>query len=166
MKICSQCNKLKEYKQFHKKSAAPDGLQYKCKECVKEINAKFREDKPMYQLNWFKKNTKKWYDYTWAYRKADKTPIIYAVVNPDNQIYIGMTTAFLNIRIVGHRTQYRRKRKTCPLLQDSFDKHGVENHKFLVLQEYPGLTRKELKQKETEWIQLYQQQGISLNIKK
>ncbi len=34
MKTCNQCNKNKSESEFYKRSASPDGLQFKCKACV------------------------------------------------------------------------------------------------------------------------------------
>ncbi len=63
MKTCNQCNKNKSYSEFYKKSASKDGLQPKCKSCVKIINKNFREVKPEYQIEWQRRNPKKWLAY-------------------------------------------------------------------------------------------------------
>jgi hypothetical protein len=166
MKICSKCSELKSYSEYHKKKKSSDGLQYYCKECVKKANTKFRTIKPKYQLEWFKTNVKRWSDYCVRYHKADKTPIIYGVVNPANEVYVGMTMRFLRIRYESHKTQFKRKQRTCPLLHDSFEKYGLENHKYMVLEEYPGLTRQELKKKESEWMHKLENKVKLLNIRK
>lgn len=44
MKICSCCNQAKEYSEFHKASAKPDGLQSSCIVCKREQKQIWREN--------------------------------------------------------------------------------------------------------------------------
>ena len=111
-------------------------------------------------------NKKHWHAYQWGYAKADKTPIIYAITNPANEIYIGMTATFLRIRKHRHYSDFRKGVTSIPKLHASFAKWGIENHKFLTVAEYPGIDRKELKRKETEWILKFRKEAQVLNIKK
>jgi len=41
-KKCSRCKKQKEHSKFHKSKADPQGLNHRCKECVKAVNKKRR----------------------------------------------------------------------------------------------------------------------------
>jgi len=77
-----------------------------------------------------------------------------------------MTMRFLRIRYESHKTQFKSKVRSCPLLHDSFEKYGLENHKYMVLEEYPGLTRQELKKKESEWMLKLESKVKLLNIRK
>ena len=43
-KICRICGKLKELQDFHKKSGTKDGYRNECKECVKDIQKKYKEE--------------------------------------------------------------------------------------------------------------------------
>jgi hypothetical protein len=43
-KICSKCNEEKELSEFHKKKNMKDGHRNECKECVKGIQKKYKED--------------------------------------------------------------------------------------------------------------------------
>lgn len=40
MKECTKCHRQLPESEFYKKSGAPDGLQYECKECQKEYRHK------------------------------------------------------------------------------------------------------------------------------
>lgn len=42
-KICRICNQLKDLSEFHLKKDTPDGHRNECKECVKEIQKKYKE---------------------------------------------------------------------------------------------------------------------------
>ena len=168
MKECNRCHKVKDTSQFSKCKANKGGLQYQCKQCNKETNLKFRtEINPTHHQKWQDKNWDKFVDYVKKYRKADKLPVIYGIINPEGMVYIGMTEMYLRVRFNEHRRHYRRasegKRDRLGLLHDSFDKYGIDNHEFKVFKECPGLTRDELKEVEKEFIALNKFQNISLN---
>ncbi len=170
-KQCQKCQKVKDTTQYSKCSRAKDGLQYKCKECNKIDNLKFRtEINPTHHKNWQYENLDKIIDYVKKYRKADKTPIIYSITNPDGLQYIGMTMMSFTVRLWEHRSHYRRvlkgKRERLELLHDSFDKYGMDNHEFKVVKELPNFTREQLKEVEKAYITLNQFQKISLNTRK
>ena len=42
-KICRVCGKPKNIEEFHKKKGSPDGYRNECKECVKDIQKKYKE---------------------------------------------------------------------------------------------------------------------------
>jgi predicted GIY-YIG superfamily endonuclease len=167
-KQCNRCHKSKDTNQFSKCKSNKGGLQYQCKECNKETNLKFRtEINPAHHQKWQTKNWDKFVDYVKRYRKADKTPIIYSIKNPDGFQYIGMSMMNFSVRLLEHRAHYRRvlqgKRNRLGLLHDSFDKYGINNHEFKVIKECPGLTREQLKELESAFITLNKSQNISLN---
>lgn len=166
MKQCSRCGQYKAFTDFHKKSSSTDGRQYLCKVCVKGVNKTFRTIKPKYARNWFRANKREWNDYCWRYMKADKTPIIYGIINPANELYIGMTSAYLRIRKQNHFNNFRQGVNKIPKLHQSFQKWGLDAHEFIKIAEYPGISRKELKQKETEWIERFRNKATLLNIRK
>ena len=170
MKECNRCLKLKERTQFSKCKINKDGLQYQCKQCNKETNLKFRtEINPQHHQQWQDKNWDTFVDYIKKYRKADKTPVIYGITNPEGMVYIGMTEMYLKVRFNEHRRHYRRalegKRDRLGKLHDSFDKYGIDNHEFKVVKECPGLTREQLREVESAYISLNKFQNISLNTK-
>ena len=169
-KQCQKCHKLKDTTQFSKCKSNKDGLQYKCKECNKVDNLKFRtEINPTHHKKWQDKNWDKFVDYVKKYRKADKVGIIYSIKNPDGFQYIGMTQMYFIVRLNEHRRHYRRasegKRDRLGKLHDSFDKYGIDNHEFKIIKECPGLTRKQLQEIESAFITLNKFQNISLNTK-
>lgn len=65
LKICRICGKLKELTDFHKKKDTPDGVRNECKECVKDIQKKyknvegFKEKQKEYDKMTYEKNKDK-----------------------------------------------------------------------------------------------------------
>jgi len=170
LKQCKLCGKNKQTTEFSKRSASKDGLQDRCKSCNSKDNLKFRtEINPEHHAHWQRKN------YDWhienmrKYRKADETPKIYYIQNPEGEMYIGMTEMYLSVRTLEHRAHYRRakkgKRNRLPALHNSFDKYGLENHKFGIVAEFEGIDRKQLEMIERSFIDAVQQMGKSLNSK-
>ena len=170
MKECKECGKVKDTTQFSKKTKSKDGLQDKCKQCNKKDNHKFRTElDPEYQTKWYSKYMGDWIEYMSKYRKSDKLPIIYAIVAPDGNQYIGQTMMHLGVRKSEHIRHYKRalkgKRDRLPLLHDSFDQYGLETHQFKVVKECKGFDRKQLRAVESAYITLNKAQKISLNTK-
>lgn len=171
MKECKKCNELKEYSQFSKNSRKKDKLQDRCKSCNRVDNRKFRtEINPEHHSKWQKQNMQRVGQLIGKYRRGDKAGVIYGLVAPDGAVYVGQTKTHLNVRIIEHKVKYRRflegkLKNVHPLLFQSFNKYGFENHKVEVLFEDKDISRKELKQMETTFIQAYKQNGNSLNIK-
>lgn len=165
MKQCNTCGKVKELTEYHKMTASKDGKQDKCKSCVKEMNKKFRETNPKYQVDWQRTNSKVWFDYMNDYKRADKSSLIYKITAPDDKVYIGQTKSRLGVRFSFHKIHYKNYHGRIPLLHQSFDKWGVDSHKFELLIDLGDLPRKELMKIESNIITAYQQKGISLNKK-
>ena len=170
MKVCSKCSESKEPNQFYKKTASKDGLQNQCKPCCKETNETFRLLNPRYQSQWYDNNFTKWTNYIKSYSAADKIPTIYAIVAPDGFVYVGKTKTYPNIRKTRHGNSYNlykrgQRNRHIPLLHDSFDKHGIDNHQFKVLAQFEGATDKELSHFETTFIKAFKLTNKSLNIR-
>lgn len=169
MKECKKCGKVKDYSQFSKSSMKKDKLQDRCKSCNKVDNHKFRtEINPEHHAKWQKEHPKRVVELVAKYRKGDKAGIVYALINPKGDVYVGQTKTYLQVRIIEHKVKYRRflegkVSNIHPLLFQSFEKYGFENHKVKVLFEDKGIDRKALKQIETTFIQAYKQKGNSLN---
>lgn len=169
-KICNHCNKSKPRTEFHNKTSAKDGLQAKCKQCMKTINENFRVTKPEYQTQWYRKNLPKWINYMKKYTKeyisADESrSALYVCINPEQKVYVGMTQTKFSRRKEEHKMQYKHSHKRqIPLLHASFDMYGWDNHKWYVF-EMPGVDRESLKRMESNLIEKIQKQGISLNIR-
>ena len=163
-KQCNQCGKSKPLSEYHKKTASKDGKQDKCKACFKIVNKNFRETKPKYQVDWQRKNAKYWCDYMCGWKRADKNGLIYKITAPDGMIYVGQTKTRLGVRFAYHKAHYKGRYQKMPGLHASFDKWGIENHKFELLKDFGNIDRKELLKKEKEYIQYYKGLGLSLNI--
>jgi len=167
MKVCNQCNKTKDKSEFYKRSASPDGLQFKCKACCKEVNENFRETKPEYQSEWYKKNWHKWVGYCtdWARQHVvadDSRSAIYYIVNPEQKIYVGSTQTMFSYRKAAHKKEYRKNKGVMPLLHHSFDMYGYDKHKWVVL-DMAGTDRETLRTIEYTMINHFNQLGMSLN---
>jgi len=167
---CKQCDKSKAESQYSKCSSAKNGLQPKCKSCNSKDNLKFRKEiNPEHHAEWQRDNPQAFYEIVKKYRKADKSPIIYSIKNPDGFFYIGRTEAFLTIRAAEHRRHFQKAEKgkahPLPLLHQSFRKYGIKNHEFKVVLELEGCDTKQLAFVETAFIKSFQELGKSLNIK-
>ena len=166
MKHCSKCGVTKDSTEFHKKTKSADGLQNYCKSCIKETNTNFRATKPEYQTNWVKRNSAKWTKYISDWRKADKTPTIYSITNPNGDIYVGMTLMHLSTRMLEHRRHFKSKtQKALPLLHKSFADYGIENHKVDTIIQLEGMDREQVRMIENLFIKSFQLEGKSLNIR-
>jgi hypothetical protein len=163
IKLCKECNKSKDITQFSKRKASSDGLQPKCKQCNSKDNLQFRTEKPEHHEQWQKINQKRATEITYKWRRADKSGKIYCISNPNGECYIGMTKAYLSVRMLEHRLHYRRRHGALPTLHQSFDKFGFENHKVDILLELDGIDRTQLRFIEKSFIEVYKQKGISLN---
>lgn len=173
MKQCNKCGKTKSTSQFSKCSSNKDGLQYSCKYCNKETNLQFRTQiNPEHHAEWQRLNQTKVCDLVKKYRKADKSSIIYSIRNPEGETYIGMSQMYFKVRKMEHIANYKKCRAgidsagSIPLLHNSFDKYGIENHQFELVVDFGDIDRKQLKFIETTFIQSFQQIGKSLNLKK
>jgi hypothetical protein len=170
MKQCIKCRESKETTQFSKCSARKDGLQNNCKSCNKQDNLKFRNEiNPQHHAEWQRNNPDRLTELVQKYRKADKGGQIYSIKNPDGEVYIGMTEAHLAVRTLEHRQHFKRARKgkmfSLPLLHQSFEKFGIENHIFETVVELEGYDRKQLAFVETSFIQSFKEIGKSLNVR-
>jgi len=169
VKECYKCGKTKPITEFSKSKARKDGLQNRCKSCNKVDNKIFRtEINPEHHKIWQTNNPGRQQEIIAKYRKGDKPGLIYYIVNPNGQYYIGMTNTYLSVRLVEHKVKWKRWREgksnlACPLLFDSINKWGWEAHKSGVIIEDPLATRKELREWEKETIKIFMNKGISLN---
>lgn len=170
MKKCMKCGETKDVNNFSKSVARKDGLQDYCKSCNKENNLKFRtEINPNHHAEWQRNNPERLCELVANYRRADKGGLIYSIRNPIGETYIGMTEAHLRVRSLEHKQHYKKvlrgKANPLPLLHQSFDQYGVENHTFEVVVQLDGIDREQLKYVETSFIQSFQEIGKSLNIR-
>ena len=164
-KICNECSKSKPLTEFHKRAKSPDGKQGKCKSCVKVRNESFRTEKPQYQNKWVKANHKHYTEYQMMYKRADKGNYIYKITSPDDKVYIGSTQMHLFVRLGYHKRDYKHNHGRLPELHKSFDKWGYNSHRFELLIDLGDISRKELRDIESNIIEAHKQKGISLNIK-
>lgn len=169
MKQCNKCGKFKETTQFSKRAKSKDGLQGRCKACNKVDNKYFRtEINPEHHAKWQSQNRARAAYHVSKWRKGDKAGIVYALINPEKQVYVGQTKTYLSVRMIEHKVKYRRYLENKitnihPLLFESFKKYGIENHKVKILFSDDNIGKKELKQIEKEYIKKYMQKGNSLN---
>jgi len=166
MKRCTKCSEIKPYEQFSKNRAAKDGLQWHCKTCNNKDNQRFRDEiDPEYMSRWFSKHRNHWREYMNDYSRVGNTNTIYAITAPNGDVYIGFTQRKKYFRLNEHKKYYRIGSKNkLPLLWESFDRYGIDNHKFEVLKQFEG-TKSEGMEIETNLIQFYKSINKSLNVK-
>lgn len=165
MKQCTKCKEIKDYTQFSKCKRNTDGYQYHCKICNNADNQRFRDEiDPEYMTRWFSKHKEKWNDYVKAYSTVGNTNTVYSITAPDGKVYIGHTRRKKRFRLSEHSKFYKSRAHYIPLLFESFDKFGIENHTKEVLKEWEG-TKEEGLAMESRLIQFYKSINKSLNIK-
>ena len=82
------------------------------------------------------------------YKKAK----IYKIIDlKENMVYIGSTTNALSVRMAQHRYVYKNKLKSISV-HIIFDKHGLENCKIVLVENYPCINKEQLQQRESEYI--------------
>ena len=166
MKRCTKCSEVKPYEQFSKNRKAKDGLQWHCKECNNKDNYRFRHEiDPEYMNRWFNTHRKQWQTYMNDYTKVGNTNTIYSITAPNADVYIGFTQRKKYLRLSEHKKYYKLGTKNkMPLLWESFDRYGIDNHKFEVLKQFEG-TRSEGMEIESNLIHFYKSINKSLNVK-
>jgi len=172
LKHCNKCGNTKPTTEFSKKTASPDRLQTYCKSCNSKDNFLFRKEiNPTHHTIWQKQNRARVNELVSEYKRAKEYGTIYYIQNPNGDYYIGMTKTLLKVRITEHRIKYRRYKNGkvkafCPLLFQSFDTYGLDNHQFGTLLEFDNISKSDLRSYEREIIQTFKGLNKSLNIAK
>jgi hypothetical protein len=145
-KLCGSCNHSKSTTQFSKYKRSKDGLQPHCKSCQKERTTPLTKE----------------------LLKANKNGIIYRIVNPLGETYIGCTKSKPEYRLRNHRGVYLYQKlkgySTFPSLHNSFDIWGVEAHTFEVVKDMGGINKKDLREIESRMIVALKLNGKCLNV--
>jgi hypothetical protein len=136
-KKCLKCKQVKDTTEFYIDKSRKDGFRLNCKKCCSIYNCA------------------KW--------KADKTSKIYSITNPIGYVYIGYTKMDFSKRVISHRAHYKKTNGILPLLHNSFNLYGIDNHSFAVVYEFEADKYKS-KLIESKVILEYKQKGISLNV--
>ena len=142
---CNKCLKGKPVSDFQKCKGNPTGYQNSCRECQNNYTRLYR----------LKTHNAYW-------RHKENTPYtLYTITNPEGQVYVGYTGTKPNVRWAKHRAQYKHNKCRLVKLYASFDKHGVDNHTFEVIEE--ATTREDAMSRETIIILQYKALDKSLN---
>jgi hypothetical protein len=141
-KRCSKCNEVKSTSQFSKSVSSKTGLQGYCTQCKKITHSE--------------------------YMKSNKNGIIYRIVNPLDEVYIGCTKKKAHLRWNDHKSIYRfqsqRGYSTLPQLHKSFTMWGVDAHKFEIVKDCGSISKEDLREVESKMIIALKSNGKSLNI--
>jgi hypothetical protein len=142
LKKCSKCKELKPTTQFSKSKTVKGGLQGYCTACKKTTHDE--------------------------YMKSGKSGIIYRIVNPLGETYIGATKRKPNVRYNAHKSvyifQHQSGYSTFPNLHKSFTLWGIDAHTFEVVTEFTDISKKELRDIESNMIIALKKNGKSLNV--
>lgn len=87
-KRCSDCKEIRPLSQFHKRKASPDGLAYRCIDCVKTALVHWRSKNPGAYKAWSEKNPRVEYRREWYAKNREGQPTRYAAwakANPDKK---------------------------------------------------------------------------------
>jgi len=171
--FCTKCNTDKPASEYYKNKKRKSGLQAYCKSCCKQSGAEFRFKRPTYywggenELGYLERNYDNFMQILKKSTSADKSNKIYAIPTPDGT-YIGGTSAHLSVRKANHKWTYLGHRKglkkpIIPALFKVLDSHPIEMvdimfNSMYVLEEWEG-DRKELMDREREWIQKFVSEG-------
>lgn len=173
-KTCNGCGEHKEPHEFSKCRRTNDGLQYKCKQCNKKTNKKFRNENPdyySYEVGYFSKKEK--WEYISLYQKADKSIKIYMISFDDGSKYIGSTKGYIHLRLARHVCDFRyvrngNKKKLIPLLHEKFKEFDSDDairehimNNTVVIEECSGSKTKQYRL-EAQWILKLQKRGETL----
>ncbi len=104
MKICNTCHIEKSYSEFSRDKYRKDGLQGKCKSCMKISNRKFHNDNPEYYI--INKDIKSQYNQNYHLSKTLPYWVVYMLPNAND--YVGHTNNPF-FRMLSHK---RLKRDT------------------------------------------------------
>ena len=145
-KLCASCNHSKPTTQFSKYKRSKDGLQPHCKECQSIRTLPLTNE----------------------LLKANKNGIIYRIVNPLGETYIGCTKSKVVYRFRNHRGVYLYQKSkgysTFPSLHNSFDIWGVEAHTFEIVKDMGDISKKDLRDIESRMIIALKLNGKCLNV--
>ena len=145
-KKCTSCKVQKPTTQFSKCKSTRDRLQYHCKEC-QSIRTRPLTDELI---------------------KANKNGIIYRIINPIGEVYIGSTKKKIEYRFTSHRSDYKFQSShgytTFPKLHSSFDKWGIDAHIFELVKDMGDITKKALREVESRMIIALKLNGKCLNV--
>lgn len=139
---CSKCGETKSTTQFNKEAKSKTGYQSYCVSCKKDIHSE--------------------------YMKSNKSSLIYRIVNPLGDTYIGSTQRLLHLRFTTHRADYNRHLKygteKFPILYKSFDKWGIDAHTFELVADLGNISSEDLRNIESKMIIALKKNGKSLNV--
>ena len=145
-KVCGSCNHSKPTTQFSKYKRSKDGLQPHCKSCQSIRTLPLTNE----------------------LLKANKNGIIYRIVNPLGETYIGCTKSKPTYRFRNHRGVYFYQKSkgysTFPSLHNSFHIWGVEAHTFEVVKDMGTISKKDLREIESRMIVALKKNGKCLNV--
>ena len=165
MKHCNRCNTSKPLNEFSKYKAAKDGLQAKCKECVKQYNKQHYQDNKESRLENQKQydqdNKESIGEYLKQYYQDNKESVneyqlklhmsegygVYTLTHlPTQCYYIGEGKIY--DRRIKHFNHLKKGVNKCGLLQEHYNKHpNIDDWEFKVIykfDDYDKETGKEL----------------------
>lgn len=83
--------------------------------------------------------------------QSQKTYGVYRIVAPSGKCYIGMTTKTFQIRWQEHLTLIKSGKHHCKGLLRAFNKYGIENMSFEILEDMTGFGQEEILYQEKQW---------------
>ncbi len=136
------------------------------KEYNKEYNKRYRENPENNQIRKLYRLKPDIKEKQRLYSKSNKDSLIYTITNPIGQVYVGATKMLPYIRWSNHKSSFKNKPYSYPLLHQSFEKWGVDTHLFKVIENHGDINRKELLEIESNMIKNLSSNGMCLNVRK
>ena len=161
MKHCNKCNISKPLSEFSNSSYTKDGLQTKCKECVKQHDKQYNQDNKEsrleYQNQYNQDNKESINEYLKQYRQDNKESInenqlklamsegygVYTLTHLPTQCYYVGEGQIYNRRHQ-HFSQLKTGVNECSLLQEHYNKHpNIDDWEFEVVMKWDNQNKVE-----------------------
>lgn len=78
------------------------------------------------------------------YNKGKIYKIVNIASNDEHDCYVGSTCNNITDRFSGHKSQWKRKDYDGMRIYEEFDKHGVDNFRIVLVEEYPCENKNQL----------------------
>lgn len=155
MKQCNTCNISKPLSEFSKDKVSKDGLQYKCKECVKQHDKQYKQDNKEsideYNKQYNQDNKESIDEYQLKLGMSEGYGVYMLFHEPTQHYYIGEGGIYN--RRAFHFSKLKKGGNKCGLLQEHYNKHpNINEWEFQVIRKWDKPTKSEGKKIEAKLI--------------
>ena len=151
MKYCNPCNTNKSLSEFSKNKSNKDGLQTRCKECIKQHRQDNKESIGEYQKQYSQDN-KEYKSVAIKELHMSEGYGVYTLTHlPTQCYYVG--EGQIHNRRSNHFSTLKKGENKCGLLQEHYNKHpNIDEWEFEVIRKWDKPTKSEGKKIENKLI--------------